>query len=52
MDIVSKHLGVPLTRLQRENQQTVVKAELVPSPRVLRRPVVMAQANSSVCAIQ
>lgn len=52
MDIAAKCLGISLTRMQKETQQTVVKAELVPSPRIARKHLKPVHSNSSICVIQ
>lgn len=52
MDLVAKHLGIPLTKTQKEQQQPVVKAELVPPSTAYVRPVVTSQSNTSVCVLQ
>lgn len=52
MELVAKYLRIPLTKLEKEHQQPIVKAELVPSPAEIVKSPSTVNPNSSVCNIQ
>lgn len=51
-DLIAKYLEIPLTKIQKEHQQSVVKAELIQSPSENLRVISKRQNNSSVCSVQ
>ncbi|KAJ8972629.1 hypothetical protein NQ314_000085 [Rhamnusium bicolor] len=50
-DLIARHFGIPLSRIEREKQATVIKAELTPTTpeQIKNNPI---PSNSSVCCIQ
>lgn len=56
MDIVGKHLGILLTKVEKEYQHPIIKAELTPAPRQIAYKNYSrkhnANANSTLCNIQ
>lgn len=52
-DLIARFLEIPMTKMQKEQQHSVVKAELIPSPVDHVRAVVTRQNNNtSICCIQ
>ncbi|XP_018561199.1 ras-related protein Rab-28-like [Anoplophora glabripennis] len=51
-DLIARQFGVPLSKLEREKQSTVLKAELVPATPVQVKSNAAVQSNSTVCCIQ
>ncbi|XP_068913508.1 ras-related protein Rab-28-like [Tenebrio molitor] len=49
MDLIAKHFGIPLTRIEKEHQESIVRAELIPEQ---VRPPAVPSSNSSVCCLQ
>lgn len=56
MELVAKYLGIQLTRVEKEHQQPIVKAELIPPSPVDKKPPtrhMQRQSHSSaVCSLQ
>lgn len=52
MDLIAKHFGIPLSRIEKEHQESIVKAELIPATADQIRPAAVHTTNSSVCCLQ
>lgn len=56
MELVARYFGIPLTRLEREKQTNVVRAELIKSAENLRHSATpnssIQHSNSTVCNLQ
>ncbi|XP_008197180.2 ras-related protein Rab-28-like [Tribolium castaneum] len=50
MDLITKHFGIPLTRIEKEHQESIVKAELIPA--TAEQMTAVPTTNSSVCCLQ
>lgn len=54
MDMVAKYIGIPLTKAERDYQQSVIKAELTTQESDVKKKITVRRANNntSVCSIQ
>ncbi|XP_063903759.1 ras-related protein Rab-28-like, partial [Zophobas morio] len=52
MDLIAKHFKIPLTRIEKEHQESIVKVELIPASAGQNRPSGVAASTSSVCCVQ
>lgn len=52
MDLIAKHFGIPLSKIEKEHQESIVKAELIPTTAEPTRKAIAATSSSSVCRLQ
>lgn len=54
MDIIRKHLGMPMSKVEKEYQQPIIRAELIPmTPNVFKKNnKITKSSHTAVCTIQ
>lgn len=53
MDLLARYIGIPMTKIEKEHQQSIIRAELVPTtPGANRVPILTNNNHSTICSIQ